>query len=915
MENSLLYNLNYNQHIYTHKKRNMNPITPIQQPKPRSVRLCSVCKQPGHDKRNCSQKELPTTSTPTTSHSTSSNTTRRRSPTLTATVDYETCSYCVFDLETTGFSRKKHDIIEICAIILDEKGHDSSTMYHSLVKPANHISPVITEITGISNEDVADAPTFQVVGNDFIKFLKENCRKKQLIEMFGDSDNDDDSYNHGDEVMNDILLVAHNGSRFDVPFLFHSFRTYGIDISGIPFKGQIDTLSLAKLLVKSPKRTVADGTADSVIAPNNYQLSTLYKYVTGNSLDDAHHADADAHATVDILTFPKFWDNRHSACKVIIDMIQAGVSNSPKSVLNDQSDSDTDADSDLDDSFDANEDINEEQEQYFDGSGGRWSKNTFFMAPNISARYDEAIAGGSTTRQCNERNKSCLKTSINTVNSPIKAWRYIFTQGIWNKIVQYTNDYGNAKCSNWIDITVNDLTDFISILFITSIQKRKDKPSNWWSNDPYYEIPVVKKIMTGKKFHMILRYLHVCDMHAQPSLDSPTYTPIYKVQEFMDYLEGRYQKAFQPGMNLSLDESLVRAFGRIKFKVRIVTKAARYGIKIYVIADAKTAFVLRVLVYTGQYTYITNNLTNTYSEDEMKKTVKVVKDLCEKYRDTHRVVYVDRFYTSIELMKELERMGLYVTGTCMSNRIPNELRIKKQSAEFKDMERGDHKSHLYSYNNDRGSMMEAGLVCWKDKDIVYCLTNATCTDGVTHCFRRSQTGRICITRPKAIGEYNTNMGGVDLADFRRLMCNSTIMGLHRWWLKLFFYNLDVGTANALVLYKEAVNNLHMNIFQFKRAIVDCLVGHKINCIPVAPVVEHQLVRSDKDSRRKCLYCDVYHHQLKRTRYYCNHPNCLLPLCAVGHGRSNSDCFTLAHANNQIRLALISQYEKIRRKAI
>ena len=64
----------------------------------------------------------------------------------------------------------------------------------------------------------------------------------------------------------------------------------------------------------------------------------------------------------------------------------------------------------------------------------------------------------------------------------------------------------------------------------------------------------------------------------------------------MDYLEERYKKLFIPGRNLNLNETLIRAFGRIKFKVRIITKSARYGIKLYVITDAETALVLKIIV-------------------------------------------------------------------------------------------------------------------------------------------------------------------------------------------------------------------------------------------------------------------------------------------------------------------------------
>jgi len=73
----------------------------------------------------------------------------------------------------------------------------------------------------------------------------------------------------------------------------------------------------------------------------------------------------------------------------------------------------------------------------------------------------------------------------------------------------------------------------------------------------------------------------------------------------------------ESGQELSLDESLIRSFGRMKFKVRIISKSARYGIKIYVITDAKTSFVLCVIIYIGKTTY---NIGG--KGKEMKKTVQ-----------------------------------------------------------------------------------------------------------------------------------------------------------------------------------------------------------------------------------------------------------------------------------------------------
>jgi Transposase IS4 len=127
-------------------------------------------------------------------------------------------------------------------------------------------------------------------------------------------------------------------------------------------------------------------------------------------------------------------------------------------------------------------------------------------------------------------------------------------------------------------------------------------------------------------------------------------------------------------------------------------------------------------------------------------------------------------------------------------------------------------------------------VCWQDRNIVYCLSNDSSNNHFDECSRRGLGGIVRIKRPVSIANYNKYMGGVDLADMRRLHCNSTIMGQKRWWLKLFFYLLDVGTSNALVLYNEYLRMkaeetgntfTSMNIVSFKMKLVNDLVGNTV----------------------------------------------------------------------------------------
>ena len=122
----------------------------------------------------------------------------------------------------------------------------------------------------------------------------------------------------------------------------------------------------------------------------------------------------------------------------------------------------------------------------------------------------------------------------------MRAWSKVFKTSLLDKIINYTNDYGHVNAKHWQDITRKDLEAFIAVLFVSSVQKRKDKPSNWFSDNRILESQVMKKIMSGRKFFTILRYLHCCSMEPQPA--GTDYDPAYKIAELRDYLEDRYNR-------------------------------------------------------------------------------------------------------------------------------------------------------------------------------------------------------------------------------------------------------------------------------------------------------------------------------------------------------------------------------------
>lgn len=106
-------------------------------------------------------------------------------------------SYLLLDLETTGGNPVSDRIIEIAAVRVEE-GREVAR-WSTLVHPGRWVSPFITNLTGIDNAMVAEAPRFEAVAPRLL------------------------------ELLDGTVLVAHN-VRFDHGFLKNEFRRVGIDL-------------------------------------------------------------------------------------------------------------------------------------------------------------------------------------------------------------------------------------------------------------------------------------------------------------------------------------------------------------------------------------------------------------------------------------------------------------------------------------------------------------------------------------------------------------------------------------------------------------------------------------------------------------------------------------------------------------
>lgn len=91
-------------------------------------------------------------------------------------------NYVVFDLETTGISTRRDDIIEISAIRV--KDHERTETFSRLVNPGRPIPPEATRVNGITDEMVCGEDGLGVILPEFLNFIGKEILVGHNIQSF-----------------------------------------------------------------------------------------------------------------------------------------------------------------------------------------------------------------------------------------------------------------------------------------------------------------------------------------------------------------------------------------------------------------------------------------------------------------------------------------------------------------------------------------------------------------------------------------------------------------------------------------------------------------------------------------------------------------------------------------------------------
>lgn len=153
--------------------------------------------------------------------------------------------YTIIDIETTGLDPTNDKIIELAALkVRDNKIVNN---YSTLINPKIEIDTFITELTGITNEMLKNAPVIEEKLQEYIDFIGED------------------------------IIIGHN-INFDINFIYDCYEKY---FNSFLFNDYIDTLRLSRDFIKDTP---------------NHKLKTLSEKFNIN-YDNAHRALNDCYIT------------------------------------------------------------------------------------------------------------------------------------------------------------------------------------------------------------------------------------------------------------------------------------------------------------------------------------------------------------------------------------------------------------------------------------------------------------------------------------------------------------------------------------------------------------------------------------------------------------------------------------------
>lgn len=393
-----------------------------------------------------------------------------------------------------------------------------------------------------------------------------------------------------------------------------------------------------------------------------------------------------------------------------------------------------------------------------------------------------------------QKNVENLITSLQALE-PVQLFEHFFDSAMFDFIKYESEKYAHEiKNKPNFKLTVDEIKTFIGFLIFSGYHTLPSE-RDYWSEDEDLGISLVKNSLSRNKFIEIKKMLHFAN---NTEASNNKNDRGFKVRKLITNSNSNFQKFGIFDECLSVDEMMVRYYGRHGIKQFLRGKPIRFGYKLWALCGSG-GYCYNFDLYCGK------------SDDGNKEPLgsRVVKQMLSPVADPNsHAVFFDNFFTSHGLLCELKELGFRATGTLRQNRI-SKCPLENDKL-FTKKEKGAYQ-FVFDSNN------EITIVKWKDNACVTIATNYDFVEPHLLVSRRAKGGQSNkIKQPLVVSKYNQHMGGVDHHDWLLEKHKIEIRG-KKWYWPIFVRVLEMAIVNSFIIYNK-VNEEKLPIKEIRRSI-------------------------------------------------------------------------------------------------
>ena len=472
----------------------------------------------------------------------------------------------------------------------------------------------------------------------------------------------------------------------------------------------------------------------------------------------------------------------------------------------------------------------------------------------------------------------------------LDLFKMFFTTALVASIVEETNRYAyqvlgvDSVPPRWTDVTQIDIWAFLGFALLMGIN-RLPALHHYWSKDKQLHYAPIADRIPRDRFLAIWRFLHFTDNEAAASTGthqsngpSPSVPMdrLWKVRPVITSVLDACCNNYRPNREQAIDEAMVAFKGRSSMKQYLPMKPTKRGFKIWVRADSLNGYICQFECYTGKKGDTT----------EVGLGGSVVTRLTRDLVGQNYHIYMDSFFSSVSLYKNLLLDHIYCTGTVRSTRrhFPLDLKtVQKRGL----AERGDRMTR------QEGNI---SVTVWQDTRPVAFMTSGHDPQYSKPVNRKKVDGSvISVECPMCIVDYNKYMGGVDKGDQYRKYYHVRTKS-RKSYKYIFWFLFEVAVFNSFVLSRFTDCTHNATYLKYRQELARQLIGNynvrKRSTNAQKTIVHNHLILNTHHYPTKLPnkgYCKRYpcHGQ---TVWYC--ATCDKRLCHTGHDQN--DCFLMHH---------------------